>query len=86
MLLNEVVYNSLNQGGGKKTINLERPSSTQTQPNFKKENKESVSIAIDAEKLIQKYMTMKKEEPSKVLTNNSKYKCNNNVEIKHRKL
>ena len=73
MLLNEVVYNSLNRGGGKNYINLERPSSTHTQPNFKKENKETVSIAIDAEKLIQKYMSMKKEEPSKVLTNNSKY-------------
>ncbi len=75
MLLNEVVYNSLNQGSGKKTFNLDRPSSTKTQSNYNKENKDSIPIAVDAEKLIQKYMIMKRPENSKVLTNNSKYKC-----------
>jgi hypothetical protein len=73
MLLNEVVYNSLNQGVGKKTFNLDRPSSTKTQSNYNKEIRDNIPIAVDAEKLIQKYMTMKREENSRVLTNNSKY-------------
>ena len=66
MLLNEVIYNSLNRGGGiiasKSTL---RPSTAHTS-NFKEDLKKNyIPISVDAEKLIEKHLKIKKIETGK---------------------